>query len=110
MMMMSMMKVMMTMMTYIGEDNDNVDCQVPLAMPQRVKREAHDVILDFIRSRPPLKPVRSFYNFLVFVSFKKQGPTKTSEKYFSFGFLRADFFLLLDQCAIKSCLMGHENL
>ena len=34
--------------------------QVPLAMPQRVKREAHDVILDFIRSRPPLKPVRFF--------------------------------------------------
>ena len=63
MMMMSMMKVMMTMMTYIGEDNDNVDCQVPLAMPQRVKREAHDVILDFIRSRPPLKPVRSIIDF-----------------------------------------------
>ena len=42
--------------------NVDDDCQVPLAMPQRVKREAHDVILDFIRSRPPLKPVRSFYN------------------------------------------------
>ena len=34
-----------------------ISLQVPLAMPQRVKLEAHDVILDFIRSRPPLKPV-----------------------------------------------------
>ncbi|XP_072013667.1 protein spire homolog 1-like isoform X2 [Amphiura filiformis] len=27
-------------------------------IPPRVKKEAHDIILDFIRSRPPLKPVR----------------------------------------------------
>ncbi|XP_071786023.1 protein spire homolog 1-like isoform X1 [Asterias amurensis] len=27
-------------------------------IPPRVKKEAHDVILDFIRSRPPLKPVQ----------------------------------------------------
>ncbi|XP_077983362.1 protein spire homolog 1-like isoform X2 [Glandiceps talaboti] len=26
-------------------------------IPHRVKKEAHDIILDFIRSRPPLKPV-----------------------------------------------------
>merc|ERR1711892_189238 len=25
-------------------------------LPPRVKKDAHDVILDFIRSRPPLKP------------------------------------------------------
>ena len=28
-----------------------------MTFPPRVKRDAHDVILDFIRSRPPLKPV-----------------------------------------------------
>ena len=27
-------------------------------LPPKVKRDAHDVILEFIRSRPPLKPVR----------------------------------------------------
>ncbi|XP_041455155.1 protein spire homolog 1-like [Lytechinus variegatus] len=27
------------------------------SIPPRVKKEAHDIILDFIRSRPPLKPV-----------------------------------------------------
>ena len=55
----------------IGRDDDDESTdeddkevgQVPLAMPQRVKREAHDVILDFIRSRPPLKPVRKFSLF-----------------------------------------------
>ena len=26
-------------------------------LPPRVKKDAHDIILDFIRSRPPLKPV-----------------------------------------------------
>lgn len=26
-------------------------------LPPKVKRDAHDVILEFIRSRPPLKPV-----------------------------------------------------
>ena len=26
-------------------------------IPPKVKRDAHDIILDFIRSRPPLKPV-----------------------------------------------------
>ena len=28
------------------------------AIPPKVKKAAHDVILDFIRSRPPLRPVR----------------------------------------------------
>ena len=28
-------------------------------IPPLVKKDAHDVILDFIRSRPPLRPVRS---------------------------------------------------
>jgi spire-like protein len=27
-------------------------------LPPKVKKDAHDIILDFIRSRPPLKPVR----------------------------------------------------
>jgi spire-like protein len=27
------------------------------ALPPKVKKVAHDMILDFIRSRPPLKPV-----------------------------------------------------
>jgi len=26
-------------------------------LPPKLKKDAHDVILDFIRSRPPLKPV-----------------------------------------------------
>ncbi len=26
-------------------------------LPPKVKKDAHDIILDFIRSRPPLKPV-----------------------------------------------------
>ena len=28
-------------------------------LPPNVTRDAHDVILEFIRSRPPLKPVRN---------------------------------------------------
>lgn len=31
--------------------------QVDGDIPTRVKRDAHELILDFIRSRPPLKPV-----------------------------------------------------
>ena len=27
-------------------------------LPPTLKKDAHDVILDFIRSRPPLKPVK----------------------------------------------------
>ena len=34
------------------------------AIPPKVKKDAHDVILDFIRSRPPLRPVR----FLAIIS------------------------------------------
>ena len=30
-------------------------------LPLRIKKDAHDVILQFIRSRPPLKPVRLYY-------------------------------------------------
>lgn len=33
--------------------------QVGGDIPTRVKRNAHELILDFIRSRPPLKPVSS---------------------------------------------------
>ena len=33
------------------------DIFAQVTFPPRVKRDAHDVILDFIRSRPPLKPV-----------------------------------------------------
>ena len=29
-------------------------------IPPKVKRDAHDIILDFIRSRPPLRPVSRF--------------------------------------------------
>ena len=54
-----------------------ISLQVPLAMPQRVKLEAHDVILDFIRSRPPLKPV-SFWGKIM------PAPNK-------WGLLRASF-------------------
>ena len=33
-------------------------------VPPMVKKDAHDIILDFIRSRPPLKPVslKIFFN------------------------------------------------
>ncbi len=31
-----------------------------MATPAKAKRDAHDIILDFIRSRPPLKPVSAF--------------------------------------------------
>ena len=30
-------------------------------LPPKVKRDAHDVILEFIRSRPPLKPVSKLF-------------------------------------------------
>ena len=38
-------------------------------LPHRIKKDAHDVILQFIRSRPPLKPVslkdlKKFYTIL----------------------------------------------
>ena len=29
-------------------------------LPPTLKKDAHDVILDFIRSRPPLKPVKIY--------------------------------------------------
>lgn len=29
-------------------------------IPQMVKKDAHNIILEFIRSRPPLRPVRDF--------------------------------------------------
>ena len=32
-------------------------------MPQRVKKDAHSIILDFIRSRPPLKKVGRIRGF-----------------------------------------------
>ncbi len=28
-------------------------------LPPSLKKDAHDIILEFIRSRPPLKPVRN---------------------------------------------------
>ena len=40
------------------EFNVIVQVMVEGRLPPKVKRDAHDVILDFIRSRPPLKPVR----------------------------------------------------
>ena len=41
-------------------------------LPPNVKRDAHDVILEFIRSRPPLKPVcrLTIYQFWVATSEK----------------------------------------
>ena len=36
-------------------------------LPPKVKRDAHDVILEFIRSRPPLKPVSKSSLFHLFV-------------------------------------------
>ena len=56
--MMTSIKTTMVKMATLFKTFAMICLQVPLAMPQRVKREAHDVILDFIRSRPPLKPVR----------------------------------------------------
>ena len=39
-------------------------------LPAKVKKDAHDIILEFIRSRPPLKPVSiSIY----VVKFPKKG-------------------------------------
>ena len=35
-------------------------------VPPMVKKDAHDIILDFIRSRPPLKPVSLKFFSLVF--------------------------------------------
>ena len=32
-------------------------------LPPKVKKDAHDAILDFIRSRPPLKPVSTSFLF-----------------------------------------------
>ena len=29
-------------------------------LPPKVKKDAHDIILDFIRSRPPLRPVSTY--------------------------------------------------
>ena len=38
-------------------------------IPPKVKRDAHDIILEFIRSRPPLKPVRiHIYSLFVEIS------------------------------------------
>ena len=38
-------------------------------MPPRVKKDAHDIILEFIRSRPPLKPVRIFLKIVLSTSY-----------------------------------------
>lgn len=45
--------------------------QVGGDIPTRVKRNAHELILDFIRSRPPLKPVSRFS-----FSFSKRVPQR----------------------------------
>ena len=37
--------------------HDPIFAQVNGDIPPKVKNDAHAVILDFIRSRPPLKPV-----------------------------------------------------
>ena len=81
----------------IGEDNvDDDDCQVPLAMPQRVKREAHDVILDFIRSRPPLKPVRYFFIIFWFLFLlKSKAPLKPVGNIFNSDFEEQISFFFL---------------
>ena len=41
------------------------------AIPPKVKKDAHDVILDFIRSRPPLRPVRIFGHYIRLDIWKK---------------------------------------
>lgn len=38
----------------------SVSLQVNGDIPPRLKKSAHEVILDFIRSRPPLNPVSGF--------------------------------------------------
>lgn len=43
--------------------------QVDGDIPTRVKRNAHEMILDFIRSRPPLKPVSGFRFFFPLSAF-----------------------------------------
>ena len=37
--------------------------------PAKSRRDAHDIILDFIRSRPPLKPVRDTERKASFIDF-----------------------------------------
>ena len=42
-------------------------------LPPKVKKDAHDIILEFIRSRPPLKPVSGqrpipYYRILVLMN------------------------------------------
>ena len=41
--------------------HDRIFAQVNGDIPPKVKNDAHAVILDFIRSRPPLKPVSNLH-------------------------------------------------
>ncbi len=38
-------------------------------LPQRVKRDAHELILEFIRGRPPLRKVRTYLHHSLFFIF-----------------------------------------
>ncbi len=49
-------------------------------LPPRIKRDAHDIILEFIRSRPPLKPVGFFIKFVA--------PSVSARQLFLQSFLR----------------------
>ena len=46
--------------------HDPIFAQVNGDIPPKVKNDAHAVILDFIRSRPPLKPVSNLHVLLDF--------------------------------------------
>lgn len=48
-------------------------CQVDGDIPPRVKKDAHELILDFIRSRPPLKQVSALLKGLLSASVCKAG-------------------------------------
>lgn len=41
----------------------------PPEIPVRIQRDAHDAILEFIRSRPPLKSVSIFVKYLLQIQY-----------------------------------------
>ena len=58
--------------TFVFVSLNYLQVMVEGRLPPKVKRDAHDVILEFIRSRPPLKPVRCEQRAL-FVTFSGHG-------------------------------------
>lgn len=44
-------------------------------LPPKVKRDAHELILDFIRGRPPLRKVRRGGFFIIYIYFNTHAHT-----------------------------------